>query len=508
MPSNDTAPRSGNVIAAAPWRGPWSLSARLTAWYALASFVLVLATGLVLYGGLRRSLDEEDDVFLAHLVDVLRGLLAQHSEDSAEVRWEVESEWSAPERAQVFIRILDRQGRETLKTPGIDAHLPVGSFPKAVGLDESPRAGSDQFSRAGKHFRTMSAMAVTAPPGRELRTIQLALDETANHRHLAAYRDRLRTVAAVGFVLSLAVGYGIARHGMRPVRRVQEAAARIRSGHLHERVDPRGYPTEVAELAVTFNDMVGRLEESFQRLSRFSADIAHELRTPISNLRGEADVALRYERTPAEYREVLASSLEEYARLAHLIDNLLFLARAEDPKTMIRRERLDLHFELESIGDFYLAAAEEVGVSLRVRVDRDLWASVDRALFQRAVGNLVQNAIRYTGSNGSVLLDATREEGSVLVRVQDTGPGIPPEHLKHLFDRFYRVDVARSKSNGGSGLGLAIAKSISTLHGGTLEIHSVVGEGTRATLVLPWHDDMACDEPREIHDARSQAAST
>jgi two-component system, OmpR family, heavy metal sensor histidine kinase CusS len=335
----------------------------------------------------------------------------------------------------------------------------------------------------------MAAAAVTAPGS--ARTVQLALDETTNRRHLATYRRRLWLVIGGGFVVSLAVGYGIVRHGMRPVRRVQEAAGRLRSGNLHERVDPRGYPAEVAELAATFNDMVGRLDESFQRLSRFSADIAHELRTPINNLRGEADVALRRERTPAEYRDVLASSLEEYAKLAHLIDSLLFLARAEDPKTVIRRERVDLGAELASIGEFYGAAAEEAGVTLRVRVDTKLSASVDRALFQRAVGNLVQNAIAYTGSGRTVVVTAAREAEGVQVDVRDTGPGIPPEHLKNLFDRFYRVDAARSKSSGGFGLGLAIAKSIATLHGGSLEIASKLGEGTCATLVLPRSDDCA-----------------
>ncbi len=202
-------------------------------------------------------------------------------------------------------------------------------------------------------------------------------------------------------------------------------------------------------------------------------------------MRGEAEVALGRARSPEEYREVLGSCLEECVRLSQMIDSLLFLARAEHPETRLRREPLDVGHELRAIRDFFEAAANESGVALTVQAAGELVADLDRGLFQRAVGNLVENALTHTPRGGTVSLCARREGGAVCVQVADTGCGIAGEHLPHLFDRFYRVDSARSGATGGVGLGLAIVKSIAGLHGGSVEIASTVGRGTRVSLLLP-----------------------
>jgi two-component system heavy metal sensor histidine kinase CusS len=230
--------------------------------------------------------------------------------------------------------------------------------------------------------------------------------------------------------------------------------------------------------------MLDRLEESFARLSRFSADIAHELRTPVYNLRGEVEVAVAKPRSPEEYREVLGSNLEECGRLAHLIDRLLFLARAENPETQITREPCDLGRELATVCEFYELSAREKGVGLAVAAGKTVQADLDRPLFQRAVGNLIANALAHTPPGGTVTLTATGDETSARVEVADTGPGIPAEHLPHVFDRFYRADHSRSSANGRVGLGLAIVRSITELHGGTVEIASEVGRGTRVRLLF------------------------
>jgi two-component system heavy metal sensor histidine kinase CusS len=203
--------------------------------------------------------------------------------------------------------------------------------------------------------------------------------------------------------------------------------------------------------------MLDRLEESFKRLARFSADIAHELRTPVNNLRREAEVALGKSRSAEGYREVLGSCLEECARLSRIIDSLL-----------------------------YEAAAAEAGVTLRLICSDGMVANLDRTLFQRAVGNLVANALAHTPAGGIVTVAAGREDGAVTVNVTDTGCGIPEAHLPHVFDRFYRVDDARSTATGGVGLGLAIVKTIAGLHHGSAMIKSEVGKGTRVTLAFPY----------------------
>jgi two-component system heavy metal sensor histidine kinase CusS len=231
--------------------------------------------------------------------------------------------------------------------------------------------------------------------------------------------------------------------------------------------------------------MLDRLEDSFDRLSRFSADLAHELRTPVTNLRGEVEVALGKPRSPEEYREVLGSCLEETVRLAGIIDSLLFLARAESAGAQIRRERVDVGRELSVVCDFYEAAASERGVSLHIAPRGEVAADVDRTLLQRALGNLVENSLAHTPAGGSVTLSAERREAAVRIDVADTGSGIAPEHLPRLFDRFYRVDHSRSAGKGGTGLGLAIVKSIAELHGGLARVESVPGQGTRVVLLLP-----------------------
>jgi two-component system heavy metal sensor histidine kinase CusS len=281
------------------------------------------------------------------------------------------------------------------------------------------------------------------------------------------------------------VGYRIARRGIRPVERIAETARRISSSTLSERIQPAGYPVELAALAGTFNAMLDRLEDSFARLSDFSADIAHELRTPVNNIRGEAEVALTRARTVEDYREVLSSCLEEVVRLSELIANLLFLARTESPGTHLKRELIEIDQVLHGVHDYFEPAAIEVGIHLMVECASKATISVDRALLQRAMANLVSNALAYTPVGGTVTLREIQEQGSVRVEVQDTGVGIPPEALPRVFDRFYRVDRARSSRSGGTGLGLAIVRSIVVLHGGSINIQSKPGTGTTVSLLLP-----------------------
>jgi two-component system heavy metal sensor histidine kinase CusS len=272
---------------------------------------------------------------------------------------------------------------------------------------------------------------------------------------------------------------------MRPLHEITATARRIHPSNLGERLALDGLPAELLALADTFNAMLDRLEQSFARLSRFSADIAHELRTPIHNLRVGVEVALGQSRSPEAYRDVLHSNLEECGRLGRLIDNLLFLARSENPQTQIAREPLDVGRELAAVCEFSEAAAQEAGVHLAVAVSGSLQLDANRALFQRALGNLVANAIAHTPPGGSITLAAEVDEVATRVTVADTGHGIPAEHLPHVFDRFYRVDQARSSASGNVGLGLAIVRSIVELHGGTVSLTSTVGKGTQIHMSFP-----------------------
>jgi two-component system heavy metal sensor histidine kinase CusS len=463
----------------------WSLAARLTAWYGGSAFLLISAATGFLYWALVSNLDRADDQFLVDKIRFLGVLLRNRSDDLPGLRQEVEWEWSTSRYAQFYVRILDETGRAIIESPGMSKYLAPEQFPGAGPVETEPGPGAEIHSTAGKSFRVLAARAGLGPSGGPPRTIQIALDRSYEEDLLAGYRRNLWLVLGVAFGACALAGYQIARRGLRPVAEITAMARRIRSTNLQERIEGASLPGELSLLASTFNEMLDRLEEAFTRLARFTADIAHELRTPVNNLRGEAEVALGKARSPEEYREVLGSCLEECGRLARTIESFLFLARAESPAATIAAEPVDVGRELATARDFYEPAAAEAGVSLHLTAPDGIRTTLDRTLFQRAIGNLVANALAHTRSGGAITLTAARNDGAVHVQVADTGCGIAREHLPFVFDRLYRVDQARSAAAGGVGLGLAIVKSIATLHRGSALIDSRLGEGTCVTLVFP-----------------------
>jgi two-component system heavy metal sensor histidine kinase CusS len=340
--------------------------------------------------------------------------------------------------------------------------------------------------RHGQPFRVTSALVAVGMPQAHTDTVQIAIDVSQEEELLARYRLWFWGILMATSVLFPLVGYRIARHGIRPVEEIAKTARRITSTNLRERIGSEGYPLELASLAGTFNEMLERLEESFDRISRFSADIAHDLRTPVNNIRGEAEVALARSRTVDEYRDVLESSLEEAVRLSELIGDLLFLARAESPLTELHRVNVNIGELLNTVRDYYEASATAAGISLVVNNGAEpLNAELDRSLLLRALSNLVSNAIAHTPPGGTVSLTDTNEDAAIRIEVSDTGVGIPADALPKVFDRFFRVDPSRSKNSGGTGLGLAIVQRIMTLHGGKAEITSELGRGTCLTLRIP-----------------------
>ncbi|HEV3445710.1 MAG TPA: heavy metal sensor histidine kinase [Gemmataceae bacterium] len=478
---------------AKPVRRPWSLAARLTAWYAGSAFLLILGATGFLYWVLSTNLDREDDQFLADKVHLLRKLLRERPDGIKSIEREAEEEWAARQYAQVFVRILDTSGRSLLETPGMSKELTTEVFPQATAIDAEPGRAREIETASGKTFLLLAVQAHVGRSGPESRLIQLAFDRTYEEQLLAGYRRNLWLVLGIALVACALGGYHIARRGLRPVADITATARQVRATTLDARIEAARFPAELATLAATFNEMLDRLEESFHRLARFSADIAHELRTPVNNIRGEAEVALGKERPSEEYREVLGSCLEECVRLTRLIDSLLFLARAESPQTQIVKETIDVGRELSLVRDFYEAAASEAGIKLQVIAPDGLDAEIDRTLFQRAVGNLIANAIAHTAANGAIELAANRSGDRIQIEVSDSGCGIAPEHLPYVFDRFYRVDQARANSSARVGLGLAIVKSIATLHGGTVSIASAPQQGTRVTISLPGRQTASAD---------------
>jgi two-component system heavy metal sensor histidine kinase CusS len=460
------------------------LAFRLSAAYSLAGLMLVILATASLYIVLRTELDRSSELFLADKLHVLRTMLRERPDDEDALREEIELESEARLYQHFYIRLLDEHGMPIMTTPGMAEQLDIAELASRT----RGRSGRS-IAMAGRHgqpFRVTSATVAVGTPPTHSDTVQIAIDVLQEEELLARYRLWFWGILLVTSVLFPLVGYRIARHGIRPVEEIAATARRITSTNLRERIGSEGYPLELASLAGTFNEMLERLEESFERISRFTADIAHDLRTPVNNIRGEAEVALARSRTVDEYRDVLESSLEEAVRLSELIGDLLFLARAESPLTELHRANVNIGELLTTVRDYYEASATDAGISLVVNDGAEpLNAELDRSLMLRAVSNLVSNAIAHTPLGGTVTLAATNEDALMRIEVSDTGVGIPAEALPRVFDRFFRVDPSRSKTSGGTGLGLAIVQGILTLHGGSAEITSQLGRGTRVTLRIP-----------------------
>ncbi len=461
-----------------------TLAFRLTAAYASAGLLLVLLVTSSLYLLLVSELNKSTELFLKDKVNVLRTMLQERPDEPDGLREEVELESAARRYEQFYICLLDPQSKTLLMTPGMQDQLNLSELSKLLSGH-----GGSAISVQGKNNKLFRVVAATAHFGDAqdpLITMEIAVDVTQTEGLLRRFRLWFWITSAGMLVLFPLVGYHIARQGIRPVEEITTTARRITSSHLGERIAAEGYPYELASLALTFNKMLDGLEDSFERISRFSADIAHDLRTPVNNIRGEAEVALARARTIDEYRDALESSLEEAVRLSDLIGNLLFLARTESPLTHLRREPIDVADLLESVREYYEASAADAGVTLTsTGAGEPVIAELDRTLIQRAVGNLVSNAVAHTPEGGTVAIRTQSKAANVLIEVTDTGVGIPAEALPRVFDRFFRVDTSRSKASGGTGLGLSIVQGIMQLHRGTVEIASKPGAGTRVTLSMP-----------------------
>ena len=467
-----------------PWRKSPSIALRMTAWYVLSAFALILvATGLlylVLVNGMyREDVNDLKDI-LGNATLLLRSSTGQYAPPPT-----IGTSPSPRQRSDIYVRVLDSDGRTLIATPGLSSQLPAPTKAQLAAIGSHGGKSRQVLSRQGEPFLTLIAPIGGARP----RFMEVAMDRAHDEFLLARYRERLWWVLGVSLVLCSLVGYLIARGGMRPIERISRTAERIRATTLHERISTSGLPEELRGLAETFNSMLDRLEQSFTHISQFSDDVAHELRTPINNLRGEIEVALGKARSAEEYRDVLGSCFEECTRIARLIRTLLFLARADTAADALRREPLDLGEELEKVVAFYGAAAGESGVELRVTSGAGTRAELDRTLLQQAIGNLISNAVAHTPAGGSVGIGAIARGHDIVVTVKDTGCGIAPAHLPHVFDRFYRIEQSRTGSEQNAGLGLAVVHSIVTRHGGRVEIESRLGEGTEVRLILPQSSD-------------------
>lgn len=316
--------------------------------------------------------------------------------------------------------------------------------------------------------------------------ISLKFDRAKERELLISYGEKMILLFVLAILLSIYVTFKVISREIFPLLKMSRKMKNISLTSLHRRINYQKFPIELVPVAQSFNAMLNELENSFEQISRFSADIAHELRTPLNALMIKIEVMMEKPRTTLEYQELLESLNKDTRGLSRLIDTLLFLSRAENPNFVPPFENLNLNDEIKSLVDFYEALASEKNIRLEFQAHSSVSINVEKSLFDRALGNLLQNAIQYcpVGSLVIVRLVGSLEEG-VLVSVSDNGPGIDSAHLPHIFDRLYRIDSSRNSHSGGLGLGLSIVASIMKLHGGSVSVQSEIGEGTTFQLIFP-----------------------
>ncbi|WP_444816030.1 heavy metal sensor histidine kinase [Stutzerimonas frequens] len=432
---------------------PRSLSLRLALAFALVAVVLLGAIGLYLYRSLEREIVWRDDQALLGRLERMQALL----DDSASID-------ALRQRPQLYenmlgnrdslLWLLDAQGRALIEIN--PARLPIPLLP----------ASADPALQDIGDVR----LAWRRLPGEAGLTLVAGRMLAEREQMLAAYRVKLWWALSLGALLASVLGRLISRRALRPVRQLTRQALAIDVQHLHLRLDDSTVPSELEPLRAALNQMLGRLEQGFARLSRFSEDLAHEMRTPLANLMGQTQQLLHRARSVEEYEALLASNQEEYERLARMIDNMLFLARAEQPAAAIERQRFALPALVEQLCDYFEGVADDRGIQLLDETEGELCG--DPELIRRALANLLANALRYGASDSPVRIVSGSEDRWRSVSVINLGPPIAAEHLPRLFDRFYRCDPSRAEPGDSGGLGLAIVRSIMQLHGGEVVVHS------------------------------------
>ena len=457
-------------------RGPLSVHTRLTLWYAGALLAILVVISVLSYSLLAWSLAQDVDRSLLALAGVVRDAPRGDAFDEAE--WWLR-DLLDPEHQ--LVQLLGPDGRLRMRSWRLrDDVLPLP--PEARRSVAAGRAVFETVTLHGQRIRTV-ALPVQRN-GRLVEVVQVGVPLAPTERTLHRWIEALLVLVPLGVGLAAAGGRVMARAALRPVDEMARAARRIDAGALARRITVRGTGDELDRLAETLNGMLARLENAFGGMRRFSADAAHELRTPLTALKGTLEVALRSDRSGAEYRAALASALEEVERLVRLAEDLLLLSRAtagpESPRARVELESLVL-----DVADVGARLAKDRSVTVRVGSMAPVAVLGDAGSLRRALLNLVENGVKYTPAGGRVEVSVAAATGEAVIAVEDTGPGIDPRDAGRIFEPFVRLDAARDRESGGSGLGLAIARSIVVAHRGTLEVERPAAGGSRFILRLP-----------------------
>jgi len=462
---------------------PRSIRFRLTAWFALVlAFTFAVAGGAVLYA-LRHAIDDTIDRDLRSRFAAVQSYLEEHgTTDLAEEL--AEQAGTAP--GGLWMRLSDAKGKLIYRSPGTrDWHSAVLSNPPLQGRD--------------KIFTTMvhgSRMRVLLAPVR-VGFVQIGTPTDNFDRMLSGFTLSVALASPLLLLLASALGFWMSGRALKPVGQIARTAQRISGQNFSERLTIRGTGDEIDLLSATLNEMLMRLEGEFSRIARFTADASHELRTPIAIIRTTAEVTVARPRTPEEHKNAWVQVILQTAQTSQLIDDLLLLARADAGQDDLSFENIDLAETIRAISEEMRILAQVSGIHLKVDALPACVINGDPDALRRALLILLDNAIKFTAVGGSIFVAMHLEDSSrarlAIIEVRDTGAGIPPEDLPHIFDRFYRTSKDRSRKTGGAGLGLSIAQWLATRHGGHIEVQSEPGAGSTFRLTLPKNKKIDAD---------------
>jgi len=459
------------------------LRVRLTLWYGMALAVILVVFGGALYATLAHGLWDQIDRSLEETAAVAVRALEQHRVGPFLPFEDLAAEFPELAVLDKSFQIFSPGGKVTIQSPNLSRKdIPLSRAAMEGGLSGRATFESVRF-RDGSSFRLLSAPIFL--DGALVNIIQVG----TSLRPVEEMLQRLLLVLLVSLPVALAVALGggwfLAGRALRPVEAITLAACRIAAGDLTQRLTVAHSQDEIGQLSATFNDMIARMEASFRQVRQFSADASHELRTPLTVMKGETELALRRARPAEDYRLVLESNLEEIDRMVRIVDELLFLSRADLGEVRIESLPVRLDALVEDTQRQAAVLGQELDVQVRAGTVEPVTVRGDELRLRELLLNLVDNAVKYSRPGGKVEIALARAGATARLSVTDYGIGISAEAQARIFDRFYRADDARAHAREGTGLGLAICKWIVEAHHGRIEVQSTVGEGSRFTVVLP-----------------------
>jgi heavy metal sensor kinase len=455
---------------------------KLTLWYILTFFLSVLVIFGFLYLRLKHQLIKEIDRILHDEVKELSEILSQDLKGIGIIR-DCENRVTVRTFYPIYFRVLKADGSLFYISKNFNE---IQYSPRDEAMPNF-KEGNESWEEVRSPGRRRTFRMIHFPMykgGRLAYVIQVATHTRFVRKSLSHFKGNLLAAFPILLVLGSLGGWVLARKSLSPIGYIASKAEHITSNSLNERLATRGTDDEMDNLIQTINGMIARLEGSFKRISEFTADASHELKTPLCALRGEAEVLLSKKRPAEEYQEGLAHFVERFDQLNRMINDLILLSKFDSSQGELNMASLRLDLLVQDMGNLFKILAEQKGIDLQMGRIQEVTIMGDKVCLQQLFTNLIDNAIKYT-SEGSIRITVEKDGENAVVRVRDTGIGIPREEQERIFKRFYRVDRSRSKETGGVGLGLSIAEWIAKAHQGKIEVDSELNQGSTFTVYLP-----------------------